>query len=1016
MTFQKRQMNRHYIAVISRSALVAATGVMLILWVTILRQAAWQDRGGNNPSTSASFALLDNAKRAFLEGRYSDAEELARQLHGRSGAAADALLLAAEAALRDGRRDGALRYLKQLDKVSSAASAPLLATAGDLAWRIGGVRQAETLFRRALSVDPHQLPALHRLAFILTVEGRRWETEPLLFELLKQGDITLEELILLGDLWPDYNLPSETRRYLEAVPDDPLPRLAAARDALHRFQLEQARQWLEQILAYDRNLVEAHAWLGWIIAQHGFGSEYQQWESRLPPGADVHPQIWYARGLAAKNSGQVRAAIRCFWEAARRDPNHEQIHYQLSVLLAGEGEQSLAEPFRTRAEQLFQLAAGLKHIYNHRHQLAVRSDTEQTIRQVVELCEQLGRLWEARQWCRVLLSIRPTSVWAVDKRRQLDRQLTAATPRTSPTACPALSVDLSSYPLPFALSEQSDGRERLPLPAELPPVRFVDRAGDSGLLFTAYNGDDPAVEEVRLLESTGNGTGVLDFDGDGWPDLLLTQACPWPPDERQIQYRSRLFRNQGGKTFRDITEESGLHDVGFSQGIAVGDFNNDGFPDVLVAKVGPNRLYRNNGDGTFQLAWEEITGTIWTTSCAIADVNGDSWPDLYEVNYLAGDVFERRCFEGGRPRTCPPALFPAAQDRLLLNQGNGLFDDITAEAGIMAPGGKGLGILVADFDHSGKLSVFVANDGTPNFYFVNQAERGASPRFQNRAFLTGLACDRLGQFQACMGIAAGDVDQDGNLDLFVTNFYDEMNALYMNHGQATVFEDEALQRGLGTASLKMLGFGTQFVDSDLDGWPDLLVTNGHIEDRSRWGQPFKMPAQYFHNLGGGRFVEVPAQRLGDFFQRTFLGRGMARLDWNGDGREDVVISHMNDPVALLTNESPVAANVLVVELRGTISDRDAVGAIVQVHAAGRLRTAQVTAGDGYMASNQKQLVFGLGKAEVVDQLSVRWPSGIKQQWAAPPINCRLILIEGHSDWVSLPLAGSKAVRTPAERN
>ncbi len=355
-------------------------------------------------------------------------------------------------------------------------------------------------------------------------------------------------------------------------------------------------------------------------------------------------------------------------------------------------------------------------------------------------------------------------------------------------------------------------------------------------------------------------------------------------------------------------------------------------------------------------------------------------------------------------RTCPPSLFPAAADRLLLNLGDGRFEDITEPAGITAPNGKGLGVLIADFDHSGKLSIFVANDGTPNFYYVNKASgAGSLPAFENRAFLTGLACDRNGRFQACMGIAVADADQDGWLDLFVTNFYDESNTLYMNRHGGAVYLDESFGRGLGMASLKSLGFGTQFVDGDLDGWPDLFVTNGHIEDRSDHGVPFRMRSQYFRNRGDGYFEELPANELGAFFAKELLGRAVTRLDWNADGREDLVVSAMNDPVALLTNETTPVGGFLAIELRGTRSSRDAVGARVRLDAGGRVYRGQITAGDGYMASNQKQLVFGLAAAKRVDQLEIIWPSGHRQTLTNLSPNQRLLLVEDTTELVRLPM-------------
>jgi tetratricopeptide (TPR) repeat protein len=989
------------------AVLIATAAVSGVLFWLV--RNVWQLSPYNPGTTTGDRSLetvLAKAEMCLRLGQYQEAEAALEPLIQAENPPAQALLLAARTALASRKLDQAIRYLERVPDDRSPELVNTLTEAGDLLWQSGHVRSAERLLRRAIAQDPHAVVPLRRLAFLWNVLGRRWESEPLLFALLKTNQISLEELILLGDLWPDYNLPAETNRYLAAVPTDPLPRLAAARAAAHRFDHGRARKWLEEIIADSPDLVEAHVWLGWTLVQTQDWQAFVRWQEQLPQQCSHHPHLWYVLGLAAQSLGQPQAAARCFWEAVRRDPNHDQANYQLAVVLAALQEREQAEIYRRHAELLFALAAELKDVYNHREELPFLPQSDSQLRRVAELCEQLGRIWEARQWCRVALSLRPHAAWASQFVARCDAILAPDTPRVLPEKNPAHQVELSHFPLPrFSVQTLSEANSlgTNPLPAS---VRFVDRAEEAGISFVAYNGDDPTTPEIRLLETTGCGVGVIDFDADGWPDLYFAQACPWPPDARLMSYQDRLFHNLGQGTFRDVTEQAGLGDTRFSQGVAVGDYNDDGFPDIFLANLGANRLYCNNGDGTFTDVFEgsPIAGDSWTTSAAVADVNGDGYPDLYEVNYLSGDALSRRCFDGQRPRTCPPSLFPAAADRLLLNRGDGRFDDVSQEAGIVAPNGKGLGIVVADLDNSNRLSIFVANDGTPNFFYVpRQVLPDGLCQFENRAFLTGLACDRYGQYQACMGVAVGDADQDGWLDLFVTNFYDEPNTLYMNGHHGTVFTDETMDRGLGYPSLKMLGFGTQFLDAELDGWPDLIVTNGHIEDRTLQGEPYRMPAQFFHNRGHGYFVPLPAEQVGPFFGRPLLGRGMARLDWNNDGREDVVISHSLDRAALLTNESEPAGHCLVIELRGVVSSRDAVGAKVVVTAAGRPRLGQITAGDGYMASNQKQLVFGLGPCTQVDQLEVIWPSGLHQTWHNPPIDHRLILVEGHTTWVDLPL-------------
>ncbi|HEV7223806.1 MAG TPA: CRTAC1 family protein, partial [Pirellulales bacterium] len=343
-------------------------------------------------------------------------------------------------------------------------------------------------------------------------------------------------------------------------------------------------------------------------------------------------------------------------------------------------------------------------------------------------------------------------------------------------------------------------------------------------------------------------------------------------------------------------------------------------------------------------------------------------------------------------------------DRFYLNLGDGRFEERTEAAGLNVAGGNGLGVVAGDFDGSGRSSLFVANDEDANFCFINETPQpGAAPQFVERGVLAGLAYDGDGKALACMGVAAGDADGDGKLDLFVTNFYDEPNTLYLQDSGG-MFVDATAASGLRAPSYRMLGFGAQFIDGELDGYPDLVLTNGHIEDLSYQQIPYKMPPQYFRGLGGGKFAELPAAELGEFFQGKYLGRGLARLDWDRDGREDFVVSHLHAPTALVANASPKTGHFLAVQLRGVRSSRDAIGAEVAIEAAGRRRTQWLTAGDGYQASNQRQLVFGLGPERRVAKLHIRWPSGLRQDFVDLAADQALIFVEGSPRVMRLPLA------------
>jgi hypothetical protein len=329
-----------------------------------------------------------------------------------------------------------------------------------------------------------------------------------------------------------------------------------------------------------------------------------------------------------------------------------------------------------------------------------------------------------------------------------------------------------------------------------------------------------------------------------------------------------------------------------------------------------------------------------------------------------------------------------------LSRGDGTFENVTRSSGVDVPNGYGLGIVAADFDGSGRLNLFVANDETANFYFVNHTDRpGGTLRFVEQGLLAGLAFDADGLAQACMGIAAGDADGDGLVDLYVSNFYNESDTLYVQQ-PGGLFIDKTRAAGLRDPAFAPLGFGTQFIDGELDGLRDLVLTNGHIDDLRVIGQPYEMSPQYFRNIGGGKFQELAAASLGKFFEGKYLGRGLARLDWDRDGKEDFAVSHIRSPAALVLNRTEKTGHYLSLCLRGITADRDAIGTSVRVSVGEKTWTQQLTAGDGYQASNERRLVFGLGETSKIDRLHVRWLTGTEQTFTDVPADAEYIILEG----------------------
>ena len=505
------------------------------------------------------------------------------------------------------------------------------------------------------------------------------------------------------------------------------------------------------------------------------------------------------------------------------------------------------------------------------------------------------------------------------------------------------------------------------------PIHFTDVTDAAGIHFTHANG---AMGEFHLPETLGAGGAFLDYDNDGYLDLyLVNSAAP-----------SMLFRNRGDGTFTDVTASAKVDNQGrYGHGIACGDVDNDGYVDIYVTNFGANRLYHNNGDGSFRdiTAQAGVGDTRWSSSATFFDYDGDGYLDLYVVNYVNYrlDGSAPICLENPSFREtekvrgyCHPKHFEGSPDRLYRNNGDGTFTDTTDVANIRDPGGmflgKGLGVVAADFDTDGNPDLYVANDDTPNYLFYNKGDG----TFAEIAILTGCAYSADGIAQAGMGVDAGDYNGDSFLDLFVTNFSYETNTLYRNNGDGT-FTDVSYKARLGEESYLFLGFGTGFFDPDNDGYLDIFVANGHIfpnVERTTDVLSYKQPNQLFQNRGDSTFVEMR------FDERNTVSRGTLFGDYDNDGDTDLLVTQLNDKVTLLRNENRPSNNYLRLKLIGTQSNRDGIGARVTLTLGPESQTREVHRGYSYLSSNDPRLLFGLGERTVVDKLQIRWQSGVVQ--------------------------------------
>src|SRR5216683_22711 len=488
-----------------------------------------------------------------------------------------------------------------------------------------------------------------------------------------------------------------------------------------------------------------------------------------------------------------------------------------------------------------------------------------------------------------------------------------------------------------------------------------------------------------LIETMGSGVALFDYDNDGRLDIFVVNGAPLSdptpkgtiPQKTEAKYWNRLYHQERDGTFEDVTEKAGLQGVGYGMGVAVGDYDNDGYEDLYVTAYGGNRLYHNNGDGTFRDVTEKagVGGSGWSTSAAWVDLDGDGLLDLVVLRYLQWDFDDTWCGERreGYRAYCHPDAYRAISPLVYHNDGNGHFTEISQKAGLAEPG-KGLGIALADYDRDGHLDIFVANDSMPEFLYHNKGDG----TFEEVALSSGVAVDGEGHSFAGMGVDFADYNNDGLPDLVVTDLASQMYALYRNNGDGT-FTYDSYPSGIGRMTMTHSGWGIRFLDYDNDGWKDLLITQGHDLDTIQLTFPdlrYKEPMLLAKNTGKG-FVDVSAE-AGGIFQHAWVGRGLAIGDIDNDGRLDAVVTSNDGALYVLHNSTQTQNHWLTLELVGHKSNRDAIGAEVKLLTAKGSQMATVTTAGSYLSSSDKRVHFGLGQETVAGTIEIHWPSGIRQ--------------------------------------
>jgi hypothetical protein len=537
------------------------------------------------------------------------------------------------------------------------------------------------------------------------------------------------------------------------------------------------------------------------------------------------------------------------------------------------------------------------------------------------------------------------------------------------------------------------------------PTIFEDISEKAGITKWTHKMGNP--DKQFILETDGSGVGLIDYDNDGWLDIYFVNGSTFKAlDGKETPPHAALFHNNHDGTFTDVTEKAGVANDRWGFGVAIADYDNDGWPDIFVANYGKNRLYHNNHDGTFTDVAEKAGVQLgnWSSGATWGDFDGDGRLDLFVAGYVhfdrehppvsgTGGVAFAFCSFRGEAVNCGPHGLKGEPDHLFHNNGDGTFTDVSVKAGVAdLPGYYGLSTVFVDVNNDGKPDLLVANDSTPNYLYLNKGDG----TFEDVSYASGYALNEAGRETASMGIAVGDYDNTGQLDIYNTTFSDDYKPLYHNEGDAN-FTDISYQMGIAEVSVPFLGWGDAFIDYDNDGWKDLLLVNGHVYpqvDQHPWGTTWSQRPLLFHNVQGKKFETVPAVE-GSGLALVIPARGLAVGDLFNDGKIDAVINVEDQHPVILRNVNPDHNHWLELKLvGGPKSPRDAVGATVYVIANHMRQRADVISGGSYISSSDQRPHFGLGSATMVEGIEVHWPSGKVEKFTVPGVDRILTLTEG----------------------
>lgn len=921
---------------------------------------------------------LSLGQQRLQQGDHQAASQIAQEILLQQPSNGAAMVLAGQAALAAGDVDAGVELLDAAAELLPQQSSALAIQATAALWQENRLAEVQQRFIEILNQQPTFDDARRGLSEVLNRQGYRFDANQQIRILCRRSgvQVSIDELRCLivpsRSYYPFASKPAiDDRQWVQSMGE-----LNVARALFGEGDIRDALQVLESSDALQQRHPAAVAFHGQVLLESQQFDKFERWLLAAEKACQNYPAYWMALGGWALRKQQPRQAVRMFGEAILREPGDVAAHERMLQSLLASEQTEAAKLFEERAMEV-RGSTKMTNLILNNDQLG-----PDAFRDLAELLDKLGRPFEAISW-RSLAAMQSGPPQQAMMQANIERQRALQSESAQQTRQQLLcGLDLAAFKFDVAklMPNQSPNADSPRSDNELPPAaqpRFVNIAKSVGLDFRYVNADPPKERYFLMHEAVGSGVACFDYDLDGRVDLYVGQGACNAPDGRG-KLPNLLARNIGS-AFRTVTEPAGCDDRRYTLGVTAGDWNQDGFPDLVVGNMTRNQLLINQGDGTFRpQAGDELWDDgEYTASLAIADVTGDQLPEIIEVTYLDDPkIFDPlELNDEGRPVRFPgPLHFSACLDRVFVSSGDGTMRGQLLDADSPSPG---LGILVTDIDGKVGNEIFVANDMKANHLWLPTVEADGRVEFTDAAVARGVAYGPSGTPLACMGIAAADFDENGYLDLHITNFSDQWTNQYMQNAEG-LFDDLTLPFGLDQSTLKTLGFGTEAFDFDNNTSIDLMTGNGHIDDLSHEGTPFEMPTQFF--VGDRSTLRLtPVEGDPDYWNSDHLTRGLITLDWNNDGRVDVVTTDLKEPIALLENQTDSTYHWIKLRLVGTLCERDAIGATLSLRLqTGRRLTRKIQTGDGYMSKNDPTICVGLGSATEVTELRIQWPDGMSQ--------------------------------------